>query len=49
MKLIKTRIMVNSIKELLERAIITAIQASVRIMCLPAGSKDTHTHTTKQP
>ena len=36
--------MVNSIKELLERAIITAIQASERIMCLPVGSKDTHTH-----
>ena len=42
--LIKARVMVNNIKEWLEMAIITAIQAPVKRI-MEAGSKHTHTHT----
>ena len=40
--LIKARVMVNNIKEWLEMAIITAIQAPVKRI-MEAGSKHTHT------
>ena len=43
--LIKARVMVNNIKEWLEMAIITAIQAPVKRI-MEAGSKHTHTHKT---